>query len=332
MAKKDVHKTRTFQPATRKQRSRTSEERVAKGQHMRTYKRGRSSLRQSQSAKKPGSSLRHNDTEPVAAAVEPGSDLGPNLPALATALEHMHATMNGTLAPGQEPAKYSSLYQYLPKHLRIEEGTVIPQRPPLTSFGGEVINCLYSEELANELCILECGSVEKGRELVKETLRTAEYIGGQPDPEDTTIDRIYLPDLSFHIRLWLGHQKTFVSFDFCDNVTRGPVVMPRHLTIFMGSNKLQPLEKCFRFDQSVGYNSFVVPESAVLDIRWKGKTIKTVEMPARARPAQDAVPARSAQDVYQSPLELLAKLTRNPAIEAMAKASSTTARHRNTAR
>ncbi|KAL1728735.1 hypothetical protein EV714DRAFT_214496 [Schizophyllum commune] len=331
MAKKDVHKSRTSQPATKKQRSHTSEERVAKGQVVRTYKRGRSSLRQSRSAKK-RSTLRHNDTEPVAAAVEPGPDLGPNLPALATALEHMHATMNGTLAPGQEPAKYSSLYQYLPKHLRIEEGTVIPQRPPLTSFGGEVINCLYSEELANELCILECGSVEKGRELVKETLQTADYIGGQPDPEDTTIDRIDLPDLSFHIRLWLGHQKTFVSFDFCDNVTRGPVVMPRHLTIFMGSNKLQPLEKCFRFDQSVGYNSFVVPESAILDIRWKGKTIKTVEMPARSRPAQDAVPARSAQDVHQSPLELLARLTGNPAIEAMAKTRSTTASPRNTAR
>ncbi|KAI5899479.1 uncharacterized protein SCHCODRAFT_02682484 [Schizophyllum commune H4-8] len=327
MTKKDAHKTRTSQPATKKQRSHTSEERVAKDQLMRSHKRGSCSLRQSQTAK-PGSSLRRKNTKHKAAALtsKPGSDLGPNLPALATALEHMYATMNGTLAPGQEPAKYSSVYQYLPKHLRIEEGTVIPQRPPLTSFGGDTINCLYSEEAANELLILECGSVEKGKELVKEAYQTAEFIGGQPDPEDPTIDRIDLPNLPFHLRLWLGHQKTFVSFDFCDNQTRRPVLKHRNLTVFMQSPgslnalQLQPLEKCFHYDQSVGYNSFVVPESAVLEIRWMGKNIKTVQMPAREQPAQPARAARGVREVAKSPIQFLAEVTGNPHIAAMIKA------------
>ena len=89
----------------------------------------------------------------------------------------MHATMTGKLAPGQEPAKFSSIYQHLPKHIRIEAGTVIPQQPLLTSWGGEVLNCLYSEELANELLIVEYGSVEKGKKALKEVYETAEYVG-----------------------------------------------------------------------------------------------------------------------------------------------------------
>ena len=101
----------------------------------------------------------------------------PNLDALASTLGHMYATVNGTLAPGQEPAKYSSVYQHLPKHLRIEEGTVIPQIPLLTSWGGEVVNCCYSEELANELLKIEYGSVEKGKKAVKEFMEVAEYLG-----------------------------------------------------------------------------------------------------------------------------------------------------------
>ncbi|KAL1707261.1 hypothetical protein EV121DRAFT_268657 [Schizophyllum commune] len=225
----------------------------------------------------------------------------------------------GNLAPGQEPAKFSSIYQHLPKHIRIESGTVIPQQPLLTSWGGTVLNCLYSEELANELLIVEYGSVEKGKNALKEVYETAEYVGGQPDPEDPTIDRIELPGLSFHLRLWLGYQKKFVSFDLCDNESKRPIEKHRFLTIFCMRSpqdlypiQLQSLEYSDHFDQSIGYNSFAVVEGSILDIRWKGKSIKRVVMPERARAAQQvqAVPARGVRELeVKSPQEMMAELT-----------------------
>ena len=45
------------------------------------------------------------------------------------------------------------------------------------SWGGTVLNCLYSEELANELLIVEYGSVENGKKALKEVYETAEYVG-----------------------------------------------------------------------------------------------------------------------------------------------------------
>ncbi|KAL1721163.1 hypothetical protein EV715DRAFT_271474 [Schizophyllum commune] len=318
MGPSQTSKARSSQPA-RKQPDRSSKQRVAKDQLLHAIKRAGSVSASLDVARNQGSTRRHSKL--AAEVLEPdlsGHGVPPNLDALASTLGHMYATVNGTLAPGQEPAKYSSVYQHLPKHLRIEEGTVIPQIPLLTSWGGEVVNCCYSEELANELLIVEYGSVEKGKKAVKEFMEVAEYLGGQPDPEDTTIDRIELPGLSFHLRLWLGHQKKFVSFDFCDNETKRPVEKHRFLTIFymrspqdMHPVQVQSLEYCHHLDRSVGYNSFAVLEGSIVDVRWKGKTVKRVLMPERERPAQQAqaVPARGARELeVKSPQEMMADL------------------------
>ena len=179
MGKTKASKIRSSQPAsiTRGQSCHISKRRVAKDQFTQKTKRATSA---SVSRRTQGSTSRASNTERSAGALEPdlnGPGVPPNLDALKSTLEHMHATINGTLAPDQEPAKYSSVYQHLPKHFRIEEGTVIPQVPLLTSWGGEVVNCLYSEEVANELLIMEFGSVEKGKKAMKELYETAEYIG-----------------------------------------------------------------------------------------------------------------------------------------------------------
>ena len=117
---------------------------------------------------------------------------------------------------------------------------------------------------------------------------------------------IHLPNLSFHLRLWLGYQKKFVSFDFCDNETKRPIEKHRFLTIFcmrspqdLFPTQLQSLEYSDHFDRSIGYNSFAVIEGTILDIRWKGKTVKRVIMPERARPAQQgqAVSARGVREL-----------------------------------
>ncbi|KAL1672305.1 hypothetical protein EV122DRAFT_255915 [Schizophyllum commune] len=304
---------------TRKQPDRSSKQRAAKDQLTHAIKRAGPASSHRRAA--PDATRNQGSARQLAAE---GPDLSgpgvpPNLDALKSTVEHKHATMTGNLAPGQEPAKFSSIYQHLPKHIRIEAGTVIPQQPLLTSWGGEVLNCLYSEELANELLIVEYGSVEKGKKALKEVYETAEYVGGQPDPEDTTIDRIELPGLSFHLRLWLGYQKKFVSFDLCDNETKRPIEKHRFLTIFCMRSpqdlypiQLQSLEYSDHFDRSIGYNSFAVVEGSILDIRWKGKSIKRVVMPERARAAQQvqAVPARGVRELeVKSPQEMMAELT-----------------------
>ncbi|KAI5899473.1 uncharacterized protein SCHCODRAFT_02605229 [Schizophyllum commune H4-8] len=74
-------------------------------------------------------------------------DWPPNLPVLTKAFDHIHATMTGTLAPGQELAKLSSVYMYLPKYFRIEEGTVFPQSPFSTINGSKSVFCSYSEKM-----------------------------------------------------------------------------------------------------------------------------------------------------------------------------------------
>ncbi|KAI5899478.1 uncharacterized protein SCHCODRAFT_02742563 [Schizophyllum commune H4-8] len=322
MVKTEALKTRASQLAAAKKKPYTrSQKRVAEDQISYSIKRATSTSATRCATTNQGSSSRRGKERLTAERTEPdlsGPGVPPNLDALASTLGHMYATVNGTLAPGQEPAKYSSVYQHLPKHLRIEEGTVIPQIPLLTSWGGEVVNCCYSEELANELLKVEYGSVEKGKKAVKEFMEVAEYLGGQPDPEDTTIDRIELPGLSFHLRLWLGHQKNFVSFDFCDNETKRPVEKHRFLTVFymrspqdMHPVQVQSLEYCHHLDQSVGYNSFAVLEGSILDVRWKGKSIKRVVMPERERPAQQAqaVPARGLRELeVKSPQEMMADL------------------------
>ena len=63
--------------------------------------------------------------------------------------------------------------------------------------------------------------------------------------------------------------------------------------------QVQSLEYCFHLDQSVGYNSFAVLEGSILDVRWKGKTVKRVVMPERERPAQQAqaVPAQGVREL-----------------------------------
>ncbi|KAL1694570.1 hypothetical protein GGG16DRAFT_46612 [Schizophyllum commune] len=323
MVKTEAFKTRASQLATAKKKPYTrSQKRVAEDQMSHSIKRATSTSATRCATTNQGSRSRRGKERLTAERPEPdlsGPGVPPNLDALASTLGHMYATVNGTLAPGQEPAKYSSVYQHLPKHLRIEEGTVIPQQPLLTSWGGEVVNCLYSEEVANELLIVEFGSVEKGKKAMKELYETAEYIGGQPDPEDPTIERIELPNLSFHLRLWLGYQKKFVSFDFCDNETKRPIEKHRFLTIFcmrspqdLFPTQLQSLEYSDHFDWSIGYNSFAVIEGMILDIRWKGKPVKRVVLPERARAAQQvqAVPAQGVRELeLKSPQEMMAELT-----------------------
>ncbi|KAI4524351.1 hypothetical protein K525DRAFT_194207 [Schizophyllum commune Loenen D] len=339
MVKTEASKTRASQVATAKKKPYTrSQKRVAKDQISHSIKRATSTSATRRATTNQGSNPRCGQERLTAKRTEPdysGPGVPPNLDALKSTLEHMHATMSGTLAPGQEPAKYSSVYKHLPKHVRIEEGTVIPQQPLLTSWGGEVVNCLYSEEVANELLIMEFGSVEKGKKAMKELYETAEYIGGQPDPEDPTIERIELPNLSFHLRLWLGYQKKFVSFDFCDNETKRPIEKHRFLAIFcmrspqdLFPTQLQSLEYSDHFDRSIGYNSFAVIEGTILDIRWKGKPVKRVVLPERARAAQQvqAVPAQGVRELeVKSPQEMMAELTEFARMAAMDQAYS--ARH-----
>ncbi|KAL1742918.1 hypothetical protein HDZ31DRAFT_83798 [Schizophyllum fasciatum] len=313
----------------RQQPSRGAKQRVAGEQQAHAVKRAVRS-EQSQHRAIAGSHRARRPRPPVVgptAETDPATlGLPPNSAALLDAFNHMYATMSGTLAEGQQPATYSSAYSYLPKHLRIEKGTVIPQGMPLPSCGGTVFNCRYSEEVVEQLLIAECGSAEEGMKQLKHLYENAEMTGGLPDPEDETIQHITLPGLSFHVRLWLGHQKTFVSFDLCDNETEQPVPQDKNLTIFamrshnsLQADQILSVEDCHHYDVPVPYNTFVVPEGALLDFRWKGKSIARVEMPTRERPSQPTQPATGFQMLGKSPLQFLAERTGNPRIAEMAR-------------
>ncbi|KAL1742916.1 hypothetical protein HDZ31DRAFT_42137 [Schizophyllum fasciatum] len=232
--------------------------------------------------------------------------LVPNKEALNRAAEHQAATMNGTLAEGQEPARYSSLYQYLPAYLGIKPGEAMTQAQVTTSLDGESHYSLYSEEYMREKLISEYGNLEDGIRDVKAAYQNAEIVGGHPDPQDPTVEHIEFefPGLKFHVRYWLGHQTTMVSMDFCDSVTHRPIKKHKDFTLFQVMNppfggyaQLQSLAYCFNVDHQNSATTFIVMEGTWIEFRYRGKVVKKVQMPIRPQSAQPAFGGVPIQDV-----------------------------------
>ncbi|KAL1742912.1 hypothetical protein HDZ31DRAFT_42128 [Schizophyllum fasciatum] len=239
----------------------------------------------------------------------------PNAENLGRAIHHQIATMSGTLAEGEEPARFSSIYKYLPAYLGLQPGQVIPQCTMPTASNGEVGHYLYSEDVAREMIIAEYGDLEEGMEDIKELYQNAEIIGGHPDPADTTVRRIEFPkfpEMKFYMRYWLGHHSALISMDVCDIETDRPIQAPKDFTLFQiidppfgGFIQLKSLAHCMHLDNKSAVSTFTVMEGVWIEFRFKGKVVKKVQMPKRPQPAQQALPGIELQDLSSMSLYVL---------------------------
>lgn len=217
----------------------------------------------------------------------------PNLAAMSAAFDHMYRSMTGALEKGEQPAEYASVFQKLPPHVAIQASTPIMPGPLSTSFNSTVLNCMHSEELAQQMLIAQCGSLEEGKRQLDEALATADFITSLPDSQDPTIQRVELPGQTFHMRFWMGYQKIYISFDFCDNESQAPIAKPKDLTVWelvgvLGGRaiQLQSQEHCLGLDQHTGHDSFAVQEGTELEFRFSAVPIKRMCLPMRSKPAQ----------------------------------------------
>lgn len=219
------------------------------------------------------------------------------MPAMEAACAHLHRTMTGTLEPGEEPAATTRVYEWLPSHIAKPGGIPIPPQPIRTAHNGDTLHIPMSEGLAQALMIARCGSVEEGTKQLKELYSRINVLGGIPDPQDTTLQKVELPGVGCHMRFWLGHQTRTISFDLCDDRTGQLVAKPPSLEIFHVNaitgdlTELKSLQWCqgFKPRTTMKEATFVVAEGTELEFVFKGTTLKTTLLPTRGQPVRPAV-------------------------------------------
>ncbi|KAI5890142.1 uncharacterized protein SCHCODRAFT_02630977 [Schizophyllum commune H4-8] len=213
---------------------------------------------------------------------------------LIAATERMVATLNGTLAPGEQPAEYAYVYQYLPPYLAIPAGT-----PMTTALKATVTYSPLSEEVMRLMFIAECGSVEAGMEQARDVYANSDIRGGNPDPEDTTLQLVDIPGQSYHMRFWQGHQDAgrSITFQFCDNKTRQPRRRPRGLRVYFRDTlnvrrEIKSEEYIFGAPQlsKVASESFVTYDGYKVELVVNNVAVKMLRMPCRATESQPATP------------------------------------------
>ncbi|KAL1719781.1 hypothetical protein EV715DRAFT_251099 [Schizophyllum commune] len=191
---------------------------------------------------------------------------------LIAATERMMATLNGTLAPGEQPAEYAY-------------GTVTYTR--------------LSEEVMRLMFIAECGSIEAGMEQARKAYANSDIKGGNPDPADTTLQLVDIPGQSYHMRFWQGHQDagSSITFQFYDNKTRQPRRRPRALHVFFRDalnvrREIKSQEYIFGVDQlsKVASESFVTYDGYKVELVVNNVAVKMLRMPCRATESKPATP------------------------------------------
>ncbi|KAL1729541.1 hypothetical protein EV714DRAFT_284866 [Schizophyllum commune] len=219
---------------------------------------------------------------------------------LIAATERMMATLNGTLAPGEQPAEYAYVYQYLPPYLAIPPGTpMTPVSGLATALKGTVTYTRLSEEVMRLMFIAECGSVEAGMEQARKAYANSDIKGGNPDPADTTLQLVDIPGQSYHMRFWQGHQDAgrSITFQFCDNKTRQPRRRPRGLHAYFRDaldvrREIKSQEYIFGVDQlsKVASESFVTYDGYKVEVVVNNVTVKMLRMPCRVTESQPVTP------------------------------------------
>ncbi|KAL1716903.1 hypothetical protein EV715DRAFT_292786 [Schizophyllum commune] len=221
-----------------------------------------------------------------------------NTPQFAAASKRLAQALKGKTPARAAPPVYSSIYSYLPAYCRIEEGTPVAPGAFPQAYAGTAQACqpmLWTEDEVNIVLKAEFGDVEMGHRFMREMASVSDVVGGSPDPEDSSIRTIPIPDQTYYMRLWTGHmdQQKTVCWQLMSNKTHKPMVRPEELTIYditEGHERmaLPSLEGCWRIEKEgsgpvprgVG-ETFAATDGAIVEFVVRGQPIFRIRLPAR---------------------------------------------------
>ncbi|KAI5889935.1 uncharacterized protein SCHCODRAFT_02630428 [Schizophyllum commune H4-8] len=230
---------------------------------------------------------------------------GPNDPPSSASLQRRwgeaarraQAAAEGTLSPDEAPVMVSSIYSFMPAHLNIPAGTPYTGMGSAEAHPGTFHGNLFSEDVVNLMLEQDYGSVEAGMAAMKQMYANVDYIGNEPPPGDTTVQRVDIPGIPFYMRLWTGmmDNSRTVCFHIMDAATDAPTRRPPELTIWIDEAEdahwhssgerceMQPVEYYMLGpDAEVEVENFQAHDGDLIEFFVSGELVKTVRLPSRA--------------------------------------------------